>query len=176
MQLGKEMGLEGAKLLAFVENQQKLEEERRREEDKRRKEAEEREEERRREQEDREEKRRQLEEERRKEDEEKEERRRREDEEREARRQQRELRKLEMEAELNRKRPWRLLRENMSWSLHVYDRSITPSIAYLIERIGPRLLNYPHLLTAGMIWTHIFNALRDLQPTPSGKRPVGLPS
>ena len=49
-------------------------------------------------------------------------------------------------------------------------------IAYLIERIGPRPLNYPHLLTAGMIWTHIFNALRDLQPTPSGKRPVGLPS
>ena len=35
MQLGKEMGLEGAKLLAFVENQQKLEEERRREQDER---------------------------------------------------------------------------------------------------------------------------------------------
>ena len=82
MQLGKEMGLEGAKLLAFVENQQKLEEERRKE------------------QEERGEKRRQLEEERRKEEEEKEERRRREDEEREARRQERELRKLEMEAEL----------------------------------------------------------------------------
>ena len=75
MQLGKEMGLEGAKMLAFVENQQKLEGKR-------------------------EEKRRQLEEESRKEEEEKEERRRREDEERETRRQERELRKLEMEAEL----------------------------------------------------------------------------
>ena len=92
VQLGKEMGLQGAKLLAFVKNQQKLEEERRREQ-------EEREEKRRQLEEEREEKRRQLEEERRKE-EEKEERRRREDEEREARRQERELRKLEMEAEL----------------------------------------------------------------------------
>ena len=74
MQLGEKFGLEGEKLLAFVQEQQKLEE--------------------------REEKRRQLEKERRKEEEEKEERRRREDEEREARRQERELRKLEMEADL----------------------------------------------------------------------------
>ena len=93
MQLGEKFGLEGEKLLAFVQEQQKLE-------DERRKEAEEREGRKKREQEDREEKRRQLEEERRKEEEEKEERRRREDEEREARRQERELRKLEMEAEL----------------------------------------------------------------------------
>ena len=100
IQLGEKFGLEGEKLLAFVQEQQKLEEERRREEDERRKEAEEREERKKKEQEEREEKRRQLEEERRKEEEEKEERRRREDEEREARRQERELRKLEMEAQL----------------------------------------------------------------------------
>ena len=93
VQLGEKFGLEGEKLLAFVQEQQKLK-------DERRKEAEEREERKKREQEDREEKRRNLEEERRKEEEEKEERRRREDEEREARRQERELRKLEMEAEL----------------------------------------------------------------------------
>ena len=72
MQLGKEMGLEGAKLLAFVQNQQKREEERRNEEAAR------------------EEKRRKLEEERR----------RSEDEEKEPRRQEHELRKLEMETEL----------------------------------------------------------------------------
>ena len=72
MQLGKEMGLEGAKLLAFVQKQQKREEERRNEEAAR------------------EEKRRNLEEERR----------RSEDEEKEPRRQEHELRKLEMETEL----------------------------------------------------------------------------
>ena len=122
MKIGKEFGLEGEKLLEFVEKQQKLEEERRREEEekeeKRRQLEEEKEEkrrkleeERRREEEEKEEKRRQLEEEkeerrrileedRRKEEEEKEERRRREDEERETRRQERELRKLELEADL----------------------------------------------------------------------------
>ncbi|CAH3022482.1 unnamed protein product [Porites evermanni] len=63
LQIGKEFGLEGEKLLEFVEKQQKLEEERRREgeekEEKRRK----LEEERRREEEEKEEKRRQIEEE-----------------------------------------------------------------------------------------------------------------
>ena len=66
------MGLEGAKLLAFVQNQKKREEERRNEEAERK------------------EKRRKLEEERR----------RREDKKKEPRRQEHELRKLEMEAEL----------------------------------------------------------------------------
>ena len=97
LQMGKEFGLEGAKLLEIVEKQQKLEEEK---QEKRRQLEEEREEKRRRLEEEREEKRRRFEEE-------KEERRRllvedrrREDEERETRRQERELRKLEMEAEL----------------------------------------------------------------------------
>ena len=93
LQIGKEFGLEGEKLLEFVEKQQKLEEERRREE-------EEKEEKRRQIEEEKEERRRLLEEDRRKEEEEKEERRRREDEERETRRQERELRKLELEADL----------------------------------------------------------------------------
>ena len=97
LQIGKEFGLEGEKLLEFVEKQQKLEEER---EEKRRQLEEEREEKRRQLEEEKEEKRRLLEEQK----EEKcrmlEEDRRREDEERENRRQERELRKLEMEAEL----------------------------------------------------------------------------
>ncbi|XP_073233658.1 uncharacterized protein [Porites lutea] len=105
LQIGKEFGLEGEKLLEFVEKQQKLEEEK---EEKRRQLEEEKEEKRRKleeerrkeEEEEKEEKRRKLEEERRKEEEEKEERRRREDEERETRRQERELRKLELEADL----------------------------------------------------------------------------
>ena len=83
-EIGKEFGLEGQKLLEFVEKQQKLEEERRREEE---------------EKEEKEERRRILEEDRRKEEKEKEERRRREDKERETRRQQRGLRKLELEAD-----------------------------------------------------------------------------
>ena len=92
LQMGKEFGLEGAKLLEFVEKQQKLEQERREEEEKqekRRQLEEELEEKRRRFEEEKEEKHRLLEEDRR-----------REDEERETRRQERELRKLEMEAEL----------------------------------------------------------------------------
>ena len=56
LQMGKEFGLEGEKLLEFVEKQQKLEQERRREE-------EEKEEKRRQLEEEREEKRRQFEEE-----------------------------------------------------------------------------------------------------------------
>ena len=86
IQIGEKFGLEGEKLLEFVEKQQKLEEEK--------------EEKRRQLEEEKEERRRILEQDRRKEEEEKEERRRREDEERETRRQERELRKLEMEAEL----------------------------------------------------------------------------
>ena len=97
IQIGKDFGLEGDKLLEFVREQQKLEEERKKEE-------EEREERRRQLEEEKEEKRRRLAEER----EEKlrllEEDRRREDEERETRRQERELRKLEMEAELARQK------------------------------------------------------------------------
>ena len=93
LQIGKEFGLEGEKLLEFVREQQKLEEERRREEEekeeKRRQLEEEKKEKRRLLEEQKEEKRRMLEEDRRKE-----------DEERETRRQERELRKLEMEAEL----------------------------------------------------------------------------
>ena len=54
LQMGKEFGLEGAKLLEFVEKQQKLEQERRREE-------EEKEEKRRQLEEEKQEKRRQLE-------------------------------------------------------------------------------------------------------------------
>ena len=104
VQLGGKFGLEGEKLLAFVQERQKLEDERRKEaeerEERKKREQEDREEKRRQLEEEREEKRRQLEEERREEDEEKEERRRRENEEREARRQEREIRKLEMEAEL----------------------------------------------------------------------------
>ena len=115
LQIGEKFGLEGEKLLEFVEKQQKLEEQRRREE-------EEKEEKRIQLEEEKEEKRRQLEEERRREEEEKEEKRRqleeekeerrrileedrrKEDEERENRRQERELRKLEMEADLLRQK------------------------------------------------------------------------
>ena len=86
-------GLEGEKLLEFVEKQQKIEEERRREE-------EEKEEKRRQLEEEKEERRRILEGDRRKEEEEKEERRRREGEVRETRWQERDLRKLELEADL----------------------------------------------------------------------------
>ena len=93
LQIGKEFGLEGEKLLEFVEKQQQLEEER---EEKRRQ----LEEERRREEEEKEEKRRQLEEEKEERRRILEEDRRKEDEKRENRRQERELRKLEMEAEL----------------------------------------------------------------------------
>ena len=97
MQIVKEFGLEGEKLLEFVEKQQKLEEERRREEEekeeKRRQLEEEKEEKRRLLEEQKEEKRRMLEEDRRKE-----------DEERETRRQKRELRKLELETELLKQR------------------------------------------------------------------------
>ena len=111
LQIGKEFGLEGEKLLEFVEKQQKLEEDRWRKEEERKREEEEKEEKRRQLEEEREEKRRQLEEEkeekRRLLEEQKEEKRRmleedrrREDKERENRRQERELRKLEMEAEL----------------------------------------------------------------------------
>ncbi|XP_068731657.1 GRB10-interacting GYF protein 2-like isoform X2 [Montipora capricornis] len=83
IQIGEKFGLEGEKLLEFVEKQQKLEEEK--------------EEKRRQLEEEREEKRRQLEEE-------KEERRRRQDEERDARRQEREIRKLQQEADLMRQK------------------------------------------------------------------------
>ena len=125
LQMGKEFGLEGEKLLEFVreeegkeEKRRQLEQERRREEEKEEKRREleeekegkrrqleaEKEEKRRRLEEEREEKRRRFEEEK----EEKrrllEEDRRREDEERETRRQERELRKLEMEAELLRQK------------------------------------------------------------------------
>lgn len=97
MQMGKEFGLEGEKLLEFVRDEEEKEEKRRLLEEERRREREEREEE-------KEERRRMLEENKRKEEEEKEERRRKEDEERETRRQERELRKLEMEAELLKQR------------------------------------------------------------------------
>ena len=97
LQIGKEFGLEGEKLLEFVREQQKLEEERTREEEekeeKRRQLEEEKEEKRRLLEEQKEEKRRMLEEDRRKE-----------DEERETRRQERELRKLELEADLLKQR------------------------------------------------------------------------
>ena len=94
MQLGKEFGLEGEKLLEFVREQQKLEEEK---EEKQRREEEERAEMQRREEEERAERQRREEEER-------EERRRRQDEEREARRQEREIRKLQHEADLMRQK------------------------------------------------------------------------
>ena len=113
LQVGKEFGLEGERLLELIEKQQKLEDERKWEEkeEKRRK----LEEERRREEEEKEEKRRQLEEEkeekRRLLEEQKEEKRRmleedrrKEDEERETRRQERELRKLQLEADLLKQR------------------------------------------------------------------------
>ena len=104
IQLGKEFGLEGEKLLEFVpEQEEKEREEKRREEEREEKRREEEREEKRREEE-REEERRRLEEERKREDEEKEERRRREDEERETRRQERELRRLEMKAEIMRQK------------------------------------------------------------------------
>ena len=94
MQLGKEFGLEGEKLLEFVREQQKLEEEK---EEKQRREEEERAERQRREEEERAERQRREEEER-------EERRRRQNEEREARRQEREIRKLQHEADLMRQK------------------------------------------------------------------------
>ena len=101
MQLGKEFGLEGEKLLEFVREQQKLEEEK---EEKQRQllngqklEEEERAERQRHEEEERAERQRREEEER-------EERRRRQDEEREARRQEREIRKLQHEADLMRQK------------------------------------------------------------------------
>ena len=112
MQLGKEFGLEGEKLLEFVREQQKLKEEK---EEKQRQllkeqklEGEERAERQRREEEERAERQRREEEERaerqRREEEEREERRRRQDEEREARRQEREIRKLQHEADLMRQK------------------------------------------------------------------------
>ena len=105
MQLGKEFGLEGEKLLEFVREQQKLEEEK---EEKQRREEEERAEKQRREEEERAERQRREEEERaerqRREEEEREDRRRRQDEEREARRQEREIRKLQHEADLMRQK------------------------------------------------------------------------
>jgi len=97
VQLNEKFGLEGEKLLEFVEKQQALEEKRRQLE-------EEKEEKRRQFEEEKEEKRRRLEEERRQEEEEKEERRRREEDDRETRRQERELRELEREVELMRQR------------------------------------------------------------------------
>ncbi|CAH3160586.1 unnamed protein product [Porites lobata] len=63
LQIGKEFGLEGEKLLEFVEKQQKLKEERRREEEEKEEKRRKLEEERRREEEEKKEKRRQLEEE-----------------------------------------------------------------------------------------------------------------
>ena len=112
MQLGKEFGLEGEKLLEFVREQQKLEEEK---EEKQRREEEERAEKQRQlvkeqklEEEERAERQRREEEEKaerqRREEEEREERRRRQDEEREARRQEREIRKLQHEADLMRQK------------------------------------------------------------------------
>ena len=101
MQLGKEFGLEGEKLLEFVREQQKLEEEK---EEKQRREEEEKEEKQRREEKEKEEKQRQLVKEQKLEEEEREERRRRQDEEREARRQEREIRKLQHEADLMRQK------------------------------------------------------------------------
>ncbi|XP_068704804.1 uncharacterized protein [Montipora foliosa] len=93
IQVGEKFGLEGEKLLEFVEKQQILEQDRRREEEekeeKRRQLEEEREEMRRRFGDEKEERRRLLEEDKR-----------REDEERETRRQERKLRTFEMEAEL----------------------------------------------------------------------------
>lgn len=101
MQLGKEFGLEGEKLLEFVREQQKLEEEK---EEKQRQllkeqklEEEERAERQRREEEERAERQRREEEEREK-------RRRHQDEEREAKRQEREIRKLQHEADLMRQK------------------------------------------------------------------------
>ena len=86
IQIGEKFGLEGEKLLEFVEKQEKLEEEK---QEKRRQLEEGREEKRRRFEEEKEERGRLLEEDKS-----------REDEERGTRRQERELRKLEMEAEL----------------------------------------------------------------------------
>ena len=123
MQLGKEFGLEGQKLLEFVREQQKLEEEKEEQQrqllkeqkleeeeraERQRREEEERVERQRREEEERAERQRREEEERaerqRREEEETEERRRRQDEEREARRPEREIRKLQHEADLMRQK------------------------------------------------------------------------
>ena len=109
LQMGKEFGLEGEKLLEFVREEEEKEEKRRKLEEEKEEKRRQFEEERRREQEERDEKRRQLEEEKEerrqmleegKRKEEKQERHRREDKERETRRQESELRKLEMEAKL----------------------------------------------------------------------------
>ena len=100
LQMGKEFGLEGEKLLKFVREQEEKEDKRRDEEREEKRREEEREEKRRQLEEEREEKRRRFEEEKEERHRLLEEDRRREDEERETRRQERELRKLEMEAEL----------------------------------------------------------------------------
>ena len=100
LQMGKEFGLEGEKLLEFVREQEEKEDKRRDEEREEKRREEEREEKRRQLEEEREEKRRRFEEEKEERHRLLEEDRRREDEERETRRQERELRKLEMEAEL----------------------------------------------------------------------------
>ena len=101
VELGEKFGLEGAKLLAFVEKRRKEEKEKKRIQ-------EEKEEKRRQIDEEKEERRRHLEEEKeerqRREEEEREERRRRQDEEREARRQEREIRKLQQEADIMRQK------------------------------------------------------------------------
>ena len=125
-EIGKEFGLEGQKLLEFVEKQQKLEEERRREE-------EEKEEKRRQIEEEKEERRRILEEDRRKEEKEKEERRRREDKERETRLQERGLRKLELEADRAKARlmRWAMFLQSYNFKVEAIKGSENVGVDYL---------------------------------------------
>ena len=159
MQLGKEFGLEGEKLLEFVREQQKLEEEK---EEKQRREEEERAEKQRREEEERAEKQRREEEERaerqRREEEEREERRRRQDEEREARRQEREIRKLQHEADLMRQKE----------AAEAAKREHELELARLAATNGDGRTAERDDRMVKMIWTHICTGSRDLQIQPSG--------
>ena len=161
MQIGKEFGLEGEKLLEFVREQLKLEEEK---EEKRRQLEEEKEEKRRLLEEQKEEKRRMLEEDRRKE-----------DEEREARRQERELRKLELEAELLKqkeaievaKREHELELARLAQGRNVVERAE-------LREDRAKANQGPHLSIARTTWMLTYNDLRDSQLQLNGRRQDGL--
>ena len=166
MQIGKDFGLEGEKLLEFVREQQKLEEERRREkeekEEKRRQLEEEKEEKRRLLEEQKEEKPRMLEEDRR-----------REDEERETRRQERELRKLELEGDLLKQRG-AIEAAKREHELELARLGQARNVAERAELGEDRHPSFPHLLMARTTWMLTHSDLRDLQLQLNGRKQDGL--
>ena len=148
MQLGKEMGLEGEKLLTFVQNQQKCEQQERGTEE-----------------EAREEKRRKLEEERR-----------REQEKREARRQERELRKNEMETELlKQKEATEAATREHELELARLGREQNPAFQVLNREDRAKVPKLPSLHSAMPRTTSMltFSGLTDLHLMQNGTKPDG---